>query len=93
MRIRVGVDPKGVLLDASAKPSSRPEEAATQGAPHLALDQGEIAEFVTAWEADFGEVLSQEEARSEALHLLHFFGTLEESLRLEDSSQVEDKTQ
>jgi hypothetical protein len=46
----------------------------------MQLSDEQIGEFIEAWKADFGETLSIEEARAEALRLLDFFGQFAEGL-------------
>jgi hypothetical protein len=40
----------------------------------------QVQNFIDAWEADFGERLTIEEARSELSRLLHFFLTIARSI-------------
>ena len=46
----------------------------------MELTDEEIELFIEGWRKDFGETLSPERARSEAVRLLNFFSTLEELL-------------
>lgn len=84
MRRRLDPGRLGPALHASDIVPFDAPDTPSQLTPHVDLSDTDITEFITAWRADFGDVLSLEEARSEALRLLHFFGTLEEALRLED---------
>ena len=52
----------------------------TSYAQLMQLSDEQIGEFIEAWKADFGETLSIEEARAEALRLLDFFGQFAEGL-------------
>jgi hypothetical protein len=47
----------------------------------MKLSDEQIKGFIEAWHADFGETLSVETARSEALRLLDFFAALADILR------------
>lgn len=84
MRKRIDPGRVGPALDPSDIVPFDAPDTPLQLAPHVDLTDADIGEFIRAWQADFDEVLSLEQARSEALRLLHFFGTLEEALRLED---------
>ena len=44
------------------------------------LSDAQIKDFIEAWHEDFGETLSVETARSEALRLLDFFACMVEEL-------------
>ena len=44
----------------------------------------QIRAFIDAWQADFGETLSVEAARSEALRLLDFFAWMVEELGFQE---------
>lgn len=46
----------------------------------MTLSDQEVQEFIEAWRADFGEVLSPEAAHSEALRLIDFFAWMAEQL-------------
>lgn len=89
MRKRIALGRVGPALDSSDIVPFDAPDSPSQLATHVDLSDADVAEFINAWQADFGEVLSPEEARSEALRLLHFFGTLEEALRPEADSPGE----
>jgi hypothetical protein len=46
----------------------------------MQLSDEQIQGLITAWKADFGEVLSPEQARTEATRLLDFFGKFADGL-------------
>ena len=47
----------------------------------MQLSDQQIQGFIDAWKGDFGEVLTPDEARVEAMRLLDFFAALAEMLR------------
>ncbi|MHB0978141.1 MAG: hypothetical protein ACYC1K_01925 [Minisyncoccota bacterium] len=47
----------------------------------MQLSNEQIQAFIECWRKDFGEVLTPEQARVEALRLLEFFAVLAEILR------------
>ena len=47
----------------------------------MQLSNEQIQAFIECWRKDFGEVLTPEQARVEALRLLEFFAVLAEMLR------------
>jgi hypothetical protein len=47
----------------------------------MKLSEEQIERFIECWRQDFGEVLTPERARSEAMRLLDFFAALAEMLR------------
>ena len=47
----------------------------------MTLSEEQVQSFIECWEKDFGEVLTPEEARAEAMRLLDFFAALAEMLR------------
>lgn len=68
---------------------------ATTYAGGMELKDEEAKEFRESWKQDFGEDLSPDRARSEALRLLDFFATLDEAHRTveeEGSSPLSDAT-
>lgn len=73
----------GPVLDASDIVPFDTTDTTPQIVPHVELTAADVDELIQAWQIDFDERLTVEEARSEALRLLHFFGTLEDVLRLE----------
>jgi hypothetical protein len=50
----------------------------------MQLSDEQIKDFIEAWHADFGETLSVETARSEALRLLDFFAWMVEELGFQE---------
>ena len=50
----------------------------------MQLSDEQIRDFIEAWHADFGETLSVEAARSEALRLLDFFAWMVEELGFQE---------
>ena len=50
----------------------------------MQLSDEHIKDFIEAWQADFGEMLSVEAARSEALRLLDFFAWMVEELGFQE---------
>jgi hypothetical protein len=50
----------------------------------MRLSDEDIQEFIEAWQADFGETLSAESGRSEALRLLDFFAWMVEELGFQE---------
>lgn len=47
----------------------------------MTLSEEQVQSFIECWKKDFGEVLTPEEARAEAMRLLDFFAALAEMLR------------
>lgn len=45
----------------------------------MQLSDERIRDFIEAWKSDFGETLTDANARSEAMRLLDFFATLAEA--------------
>ena len=56
----------------------------------MQLSDKQIRDFIRCWKQDFGEVLSPERARTEAMRLLDFFAALAEMLRRPRRSRNED---
>ena len=52
----------------------------TRYAQLMQLSDEQVKDFIDAWKADFGETLTVEDARAEALRLLDFFGQFSEGL-------------
>lgn len=50
----------------------------------MTLSDQDIQDFIEAWRADFGETLSAETARTEALGLIDFFAWMTEELGLQE---------
>ena len=47
----------------------------------MQLSDEQIQSFIECWKKDFGEVLTPDQARVEAVRLLDFFAALDEMLR------------
>ena len=58
----------------------------------MQLTDDDIKDFIDAWRSDFGETLSADAARSEALRLLDFFAWLVEELASRGKGAVEIQT-
>lgn len=56
----------------------------------MQLSNEQILSFIECWRKDFGEVLTPEQARVEALRLLEFFAVLADVLR-RDRPSLADK--
>ena len=60
----------------------------------MLLNDEQIRHFAEAWKEDFGEVLTLEEARAEAMRLLEFFAQFAEGLerirsRVDEHTEVD----
>lgn len=51
----------------------------------MTLSDQQIRDFIRRWQQDFGETLSPERARAEAVRLLDFFAALAQALRRQRS--------
>lgn len=47
----------------------------------MQLSEEQIQSFIECWKKDFGEILTPDQARVEAVRLLAFFAALDEMLR------------
>lgn len=57
------------------------DAVAARYAQRMKLSDEQVQSFIECWKKDFGEVLTPEEARAEAMRLLDFFAALAEMLR------------
>ena len=57
------------------------DSAGAQYAQRMRLSEEQVQSFIECWQKDFGEVLTPEEARAEAMRVLDFFAALAEMLR------------
>ena len=55
----------------------------------MELSDEQVREFIEAWEADFGETLSFDAARSEALAFLDFFAWMVDELGFQDRQSAD----
>lgn len=55
----------------------------------MQLSDQQIQSFIECWKKDFGEVLTAEEARVEAIRLLEFFAVLADMLRRDRPSPAD----
>lgn len=55
----------------------------------MQLSNEQIQSFIECWQKDFGETLTPEQARVEALRLLEFFAVLADILRSDRPSRVD----